>query len=212
MLRLRFIYSNDGNWIAKSTLHQNDACLYQHQTRLLAEAVSGRHCVITSPTGSGKLKPFLMPLFVHLARELRDASKTGPAPQHEQHRNDWWRGGTVRYVNQNNRAEGLHNPDTDLPISNWWIANGFFDNESPYVPSHSLNQENVRQPGLRALMIYPLNALVDDQMRRLRFALDSQEMHDFYQTHLKGHTPRFARYNSSTIGGASQIDVDVGKD
>ena len=49
-------------------LHKNDACLYQHQTRLLTEAVSGRHCVITSPTGSGKTEAFLMPLFVHLAR------------------------------------------------------------------------------------------------------------------------------------------------
>ena len=190
------------------SLHQSGACLYQHQTRMLTEAVSGRHCVITSPTGSGKTEAFLMPLFVHLARELRDASQMGPAPQHDQHRNDWWRGGTVRYVNQTNRNEGLHNPETDIPISDWWVANGFFGNPrvSPYVPSHSLGQENVRQPGLRALMIYPLNALVDDQMRRLRFALDSQEMHDFYQTNLNGHTPRFARYNSSTIGGASQID------
>ena len=140
-----------------------------------------------------------MPLFAHLARELRDASQMGLAPQHEPHRNDWWRGGTVRYVNQSNRVEGLHNPDTDLPISNWWVGK-VNDNQSPYVASHPIDQENVRQPGLRALMIYPLNAWSDDQMRRLRFALDSREMHDFYQTHLNGHTPRFARYNSSTIG------------
>jgi len=190
-------------------LHQNDVCLYQHQTRLLTEAVSGRHCVITSPTGSGKTEAFLMPLFVHLARELRDASQMGPAPQHGPHRNDWWRGGTIRSVSQNNRAEGLHNPETDLPISDWWVGK-INDGESPYVASHPICQQNVRQPGLRALMIYPLNALIDDQMRRLRFALDSQEMHDFYQAHLNGHTPRFARYNSSTIGGASRID-DVTK-
>ena len=194
------------------SLHQSGACLYQHQTTMLTEAVSGRHCVITSPTGSGKTEAFLMPLFVHLARELRDASQMGPAPQYEPHRNDWWRGGTVRYVSQTDRNEGLYNPETDIPISDWWVANGFFDNPrvSPYIPSHSLDQENFRQPGLRALMIYPLNALVDDQMRRLRYALDSQEMHDFYQINLNGHTPRFARYNSSTIGGASQID-DVTK-
>ena len=38
-------------------------------------------------------------------------------------------------------------------------------------------------------------------MRRLRFALDSEEMHDFYDSTTGGHKPRFARYNSDTIGG-----------
>ena len=75
---------------------------------------------------------------------------------------------------------------------------------APFIPSHSVCQDS-RKSGLRALMIYPLNALVDDQMRRLRFALDSKEMHELYNKHFSGHTPRFARYNSSTIGGTSRI-------
>ncbi len=181
------------------------ATLYEHQTNMLTQAIDGRHCVITSPTGSGKTEAFLMPLFHHLVGELHQAFlQHGPAPDHDDHRNDWWRGGTMRYVAAANIVEGLQNPETDVPIRNWWdgeIAAG----GTPYVPSHQHQDGSTRQPGLRALMIYPLNALVDDQMRRLRFALDSHEMHQFYHDRFGGHTPRFARYNSSTIGGTTEV-------
>lgn len=182
------------------------ATLYEHQTRMLAEAISGRHCVITSPTGSGKTEAFLMPLFYHLVSELYEAyTNLGDAPAEQPHRNDWWRGGTMRYVRTSDPVvEGLHNPELDLPIRHWWDEQEEEGN-SPYVPSHQHIEGSTRQPGLRALMIYPLNALVDDQMRRLRYALDSMEMHQFYQERCGGHTPRFARYNSSTIGGTTDV-------
>ena len=101
----------------------------------------------------------------------------------------------------------LHDASSDLPVRLWWDAQ-FDAKATPYVPSLSAT-EQVRKPGLRALMIYPLNALVDDQMRRLRHALDSQEMHALYAERFQGHTPRFARYTSATIGGTSNV-ADLG--
>ena len=56
-------------------------------------------------------------------------------------------------------------------------------------------------PALRGLIIYPMNALVEDQMTRLRKALDSDEIHDFFENgnhSLKGHRIFFGQYNSST--------------
>ena len=49
-------------------IDEADAPLHDHQIKVLQEATEGRHCVITSPTGSGKTEAFLMPLFLHRRR------------------------------------------------------------------------------------------------------------------------------------------------
>ena len=180
-----------------------DATLYEHQVELLKKsAIEGKHCVITSPTGSGKTEAFMMPNLLHLIKELHNESSKSQAPPHPEHRNDWWRGATTNVLKRG--ETGVHLFDqSDMEVHNWWnekIAN----NQTPYVQSHQRGVGH-RTSGLRALMIYPLNALVDDQMRRLRFALDSKEMHEIYENRFGGHTPRFAKYNSSTIGGTSDV-------
>jgi ATP-dependent helicase YprA (DUF1998 family) len=43
--------------------------LYRHQVEMLRTALSGRHCVVTAGTGSGKTEAFLLPLFAYLAAE-----------------------------------------------------------------------------------------------------------------------------------------------
>jgi len=75
--------------------------------------------------------------------------------------------------------------------STWWEEEGGFE-------SRSLGN---RQAGLRCIIVYPMNALVEDQLRRLRSCLDSAEMHTIYHERFGGELPRFARYNSETIGG-----------
>ena len=163
-------------------IHRNDgATLYQHQTSILSESLEGKHCVITSPTGSGKTEAFLMPVLFHLIRELFDAGQIGPAPAYPPHRNDWWRGALYKNKRKGEDESSCLFSEDDAEIRQWWNAR-MKAKHAPFIPSHSVCQDS-RKSGLRALMIYPLNALVDDQMRRLRFALDSKEMHELYNKH-----------------------------
>ncbi|OLO07442.1 hypothetical protein BTW08_11730 [Salinicola sp. MH3R3-1] len=55
-----------------------------------------------------------------------------------------------------------------------------------------------RTAAVRALVLYPMNALVEDQISRLRLALDSDEALEALDLHLAGNRIRFGRYNGST--------------
>lgn len=67
------------------------------------------------------------------------------------------------------------------------------ENSFPYQ-----REGETREPGIRALILYPLNALVEDQLIRLRKALDSDEAKDFLKKHRNNNLIYFGRYNSST--------------
>lgn len=62
-----------------------------------------------------------------------------------------------------------------------------------------------RTAAVRALIMYPMNALVEDQMTRLRKALDCQEIRDHFDSSegLNGNRIYFGRYNGQTIGKKS---------
>lgn len=55
-----------------------------------------------------------------------------------------------------------------------------------------------REPAVRALVLYPLNALAEDQMVRLRRALDSDEARGWLDQHRPGHRFTFGRYTGRT--------------
>ena len=55
-----------------------------------------------------------------------------------------------------------------------------------------------RKAAIRALILYPLNALVEDQLIRLRKTLDSNDARNFLKTKRKNNLIYFGRYNSST--------------
>ncbi|MFS1466057.1 DEAD/DEAH box helicase [Vibrio lentus] len=55
-----------------------------------------------------------------------------------------------------------------------------------------------RTPAVRALLLYPMNALVEDQISRLRSALDADESLSAMDEALQGNRIRFGRYNGST--------------
>ena len=59
-------------------------------------------------------------------------------------------------------------------------------------------RQETRRPAVRALLLYPMNALVEDQISRLRGALDSEESHRAMDSALAGNRIRFGRYNGST--------------
>lgn len=120
--------------------------LYAHQAAMLQQALSGRHCVVTAGTGSGKTEAFLLPLFAQLVREMADW--TAPQPPHP-HQRDWWRNETWKNSCKNHAHQ--------------------------LTQSYRVAQRGheTRPAAVRALLIYPMNALVEDQMSRLRRALDS---------------------------------------
>lgn len=81
-------------------------------------------------------------------------------------------------------------------------TNWFNHRRTVYDPCQRDGQDNAHKPALRALIMYPMNALVEDQMARLRKALDSDEIRTFMDSDdgLKGNRIYFGSYNGSTIG------------
>ncbi len=55
-----------------------------------------------------------------------------------------------------------------------------------------------RRPAVRALLLYPLNALVEDQLGRIREACDGDQAHEWLDRNRGGHRFWFGRYTSAT--------------
>jgi DEAD/DEAH box helicase domain-containing protein len=64
--------------------------------------------------------------------------------------------------------------------------------------SHRELRGETRPAAIRSLILYPMNALVEDQLSRLRAALDSNEAHAAFDQMLGKNRIRFGRYNGST--------------
>ncbi|OKJ52583.1 DEAD/DEAH box helicase [Streptomyces sp. CB02261] len=58
--------------------------------------------------------------------------------------------------------------------------------------------EQGRTAAVRAMILYPMNALVDDQLVRLRRALDSDRVRSWLDSHRHGHRFYFGRFTGST--------------
>lgn len=170
---------------------QPDFPPYAHQVRMLRRgAVPGKPGVVTSGTGSGKTESFLLPLFAQLVREGRGWDE----PEESFLERRWW-----------------HDPDTARP---YWkldkkgrkvVRYKAIPLEKRPTKAHPAtspfreHREGERRPAaVRALVLYPMNALVEDQMVRLRKALDSQEARAVMRRHLNGNHIFFGRYTGAT--------------
>lgn len=71
----------------------------------------------------------------------------------------------------------------------------------PYAPCQRNGEQ--RRAAVRAMILYPMNALVEDQMARLRKALDSDSVRVHFDTYLGSNRIYFGRYNGATIGQKS---------
>ena len=58
--------------------------------------------------------------------------------------------------------------------------------------------DSFSSPAVRALLLYPMNALVNDQLGRLRLMLGDARVREFFQSD-GGRPARFARYTSRTL-------------
>lgn len=159
--------------------------LHSHQAEMLKQALLGNNCIITSGTGSGKTESFLLPLFAQLSKELAN-----------------WQA-----PNQKSAS-----------VNTWWQEHGGLSandivNRSNFTLSDTVRQRQheTRKAGVRALILYPMNALVEDQMTRLRKALDSDDTRKWLSENTNGNAIYFGRYNgSSPVAGELKKVKDDG--
>ena len=157
--------------------------MYNHQYEMLKHGLEGKDCVITSGTGSGKTESFLLPLFADIVKEsIEWPDKTAnPYPV-----NDWWNGRI----------------DEKRLLT-------FSGNDGKLSDAAMQRPNEQREAAMRAIIVYPMNALVEDQMTRLREALDSDEVQKLFDGEFKGNRIFFGRYNSTTpVSGQFKKSAD----
>jgi len=144
--------------------------LYAHQTIMLKKALQGKNCVITAGTGSGKTEAFLLPLFAQLSKEISTWAKPSSRPPHW---DDWWK-------------------------NEEWEEQCKSDKKVAKSCRVSQRGHEKRPAAVRALIVYPMNALVEDQLTRLRKALDSEAARQWFQRNANGNSIYLGRYNGAT--------------
>lgn len=80
-------------------------------------------------------------------------------------------------------------PRAGTPDTPWWESN------NPWEPQRAHER---RAAAVRVMVLYPMNALVEDQIRRLREALDSPQARAWLATHRGGNQFYFGRYTGRT--------------
>src|SRR6266487_1395295 len=92
------------------------------------------------------------------------------------------------------------------PDQDWWRKQHSVDRVSQW--GHV-----ARPTALRAIILYPLNALVEDQLRRLRGTLDSEKVHTWLDRSRRGNRITFGRYTSQTpVPGPIRVPGPDGRD
>lgn len=168
--------------LAAQGLFPGNIELYQHQKEMLTRSLAGENCVITSGTGSGKTESFLLPLFAQLSKELASWETPGEL-NGRQH--GWWRSAK---------------PCGDKIDVNFQLAGAIRQRGHESRPA-----------AVRALILYPMNALVEDQMTRLRKALDSDAARTWLKESANGNRIYFGRYNGSSPIAGELSKWDTGK-
>ena len=148
--------------------------LYQHQVEMLEKAITGTSAVVTAGTGSGKTEAFLLPLIAYLVQESAAWSKPGNRLPHQ---DDWW------------ADEDWYNECIPLRGSSRRIVKSL---------RVSQRAHETRNAAVRGLILYPMNALVEDQLSRLRRSLDSPEARQWFDENRGGNKIYFGRYNGET--------------
>ena len=161
-------------------LISGDYPIYWHQAEMLRKALCGKNCVITSGTGSGKTESFLLPM---LADIIAEAEREWKQPN-SYTENAWWKA---------NNGEPLSKGEIFVfPIDSVKGTPGRL------APCAMQRPNEQREAAVRALIIYPMNALVEDQMTRLRDALDNDDVQKWMADRLNGNRIFFGRYNGAT--------------
>lgn len=168
-------------------LFDKDDKLYEHQLAVLNNSLADENVVITSGTGSGKTEAFLLPLIANLIKESVSWQKPTPMKSHV---NDWWK---------NKEWQKACTKDTNKGLKHSYRK--------------SQREHENRDAAVRALIIYPMNALVEDQLARLRKTLTSDDAEKWLQEHRQGNRFYFGRYTGMTpVAGSEKKTKSVNKD
>ena len=153
---------------------------YVHQAQMLQRGLRAGHpAVVTSGTGSGKTESFLLPVVAALLQE----GATWQRPDSHYLKRRWW--------HQPNGKP--YDKYTDMPLS--MRPRTSAPDADPFIVHRA--GEN-RPAAVRCLILYPMNALVEDQLARLRAALDSDVVRSTLDDELHGNRLFFGRYTSQT--------------
>lgn len=106
-------------------------------------------------------------------------------------------------------------------VDSWWNDRKWQEEckrekRSPRIPQRG---NETRPAAVRGLILYPMNALVEDQLTRLRKSLDSKEARKWLDANAEGNYVYLGRYNGSTPVPGHEfknttnkgVDVDQGK-
>jgi hypothetical protein len=156
--------------------------IYTHQHQMMVRGTTpGSPGIVTSGTGSGKTESFLLPILSMIGRE----AMTWDKPSAGYLKTRWWQ-----------QPDGTpYDKYRDIPSSN--RPSSKEPNQSPFVPQRAEETPN-RPQAVRALILYPMNALVEDQMVRIRRALDSELARKTMDKHFRGNRIFFAKYTGET--------------
>jgi len=81
----------------------------------------------------------------------------------------------------------------------------------PRIPQRSHEDPAVRPTAMRALILYPLNALVEDQLGRMRTALDGADARHWLNANRAGNRFYFGRYTGRTPVSGAENPAKTGK-
>ena len=88
----------------------------------------------------------------------------------------------------------------------WW-QNRDQDSSNKYVPNQRDNE--TRPAAIRSLLLYPMNALVADQVGRLRKALDSDTVRNFLDSECNENRIFFGSYNGNTPKASKEETAEL---
>ena len=102
-------------------------------------------------------------------------------------------------------------PGPRVPQWNWWQHYTFRGRRRKWTPRVPQREHETRSAAVRALILYPLNALIEDQLIRLREALDSSQSRSWLQTHRCGNQIYFGRYTGRTPISGDRTTSNTGR-
>lgn len=97
------------------------------------------------------------------------------------------------------------------PRWDWWNHHQSPSRWLPRIPQRSHENVVLRPPAMRALILYPLNALVEDQLGRMRMALDGVSARAWLQSRRGGNSFYFGRYTGRTPVSGDRNASKTGK-
>lgn len=161
-----------------------DVRLYEHQATMLRRGLSaGLPGIVTSGTGSGKTESFLLPVLATIAREATSARTRWLAPSPTYLQRGWWQDPDGRLLDRYTAIPLRERPSKAHPEAD------------PFKP-HRIGEN--RAAAVRCMVLYPMNALVEDQLARLRKALDSDDARATMDACFDRNRIFFGRYTGET--------------